>query len=327
LHIHYPIKMKALFFDGILKYSEQEAIPVPGEGEALIRILMAGICNTDIEIVKGYKGFKGILGHEFVGIVEEINDPDQRLLGKRVVGDINCACHSDECEFCHKGLYRHCPSRTTLGINGRNGCFAEYITLPVINLYEVPDSVPDHIAVLTEPLAAAFEILEQVDIHPEQEVLIVGDGKLGLLLNYVLTTKTTHITHAGHHLSKLKIVEPNGGTIFLSDELPNHQYDIVIEATGNKDGFFFSLNHTKPRGIILLKSTFADEIQLDLSPVVVNEITIIGSRCGLFKPAIKYLKSGTNLSPLIQSLYPIDEGIEAFEKAKNKECLKVIIYF
>lgn len=319
--------MKALVFDGKLKLSFNEPIPVPEPGEALIRVLMAGICNTDFEISKGYKGFRGILGHEFVGIAEEINDKDKSLLGKRVVGDINCGCRSINCKYCQKGMYRHCPNRTTLGISGRNGCMAEYLTLPVANLLEVPDYISDEIATLTEPLAAAFEILEQIKIAPEDEILIVGDGKLGLLINHALSTTHARITHVGKHFNKLQLIENPSCQIFLPDKMPLKQYDFVIEATGNLSGFQFSMEHIKPRGTLVLKSTLASNLIIDFAPVVVNEITLIGSRCGVLQPAIEYLKSRVDLSPLIQAVYPIDDGIKAFEKAKNKGSLKVLISF
>lgn len=318
--------MKAIYFDGQLHLTDV-AKPTAPAGEALIRILMAGICNTDIEITKGYMGFHGIPGHEFVGIVEEINDNDQSLLGKRVVGEINCACESDDCEFCRQDLGRHCADRTTLGIYKRNGCFAEYITLPLVNLKEVPDSVPDSIATLVEPLAAGFEILEQVQIKPEYEVLIVGDGKLGLLINHALLVTGARITHVGKHVDKLKLVESNNCKTVLLNELSDKQFDIVVEATGSISGFQFSIQHTKPRGIIVLKSTIASNQQIDLAPVVINEITIVGSRCGLFQPAIDYLATGVDLSPLIRAVYPIDKGLEAFELACTKGSLKVLIDF
>ena len=319
--------MKALVFDDHLKLSNSEPKPVPPKGEALIKVLMAGICNTDIEITKGYNGFKGILGHEFVGIVEEINDKDQSLLGKRVVGDINCACGKEDCEFCQKGLGRHCPNRTTLGIFGRNGCLAEYITLPIVNLLEVPDSIPNEIATLTEPLAAGFEILEQIVITPDKEILIVGDGKLGILINHALSTTGAKITHVGKYADKLKLVEGNGCQTFPLNEMPRKQFDFVVEATGSMSGFWFSIQHAKPRGTVVLKSTIASDQKLDLSPVVVNEITIIGSRCGLFKPALDYLASGVDLSTLITAIYPIEKGLEAFEVAKTKGSLKVMIRY
>ena len=319
--------MKAIVFDGNLKLSISQPKPVPQKGEALIKVLMAGICNTDIEITKGYMGFQGIPGHEFVGIVEEIIADDQKLLRKRVVGDINCGCGNDDCEYCQQGLSRHCPNRTTLGIYGRNGCFAEYITLPVVNLLEVPDSIPNRIAVLTEPLAAGFEILEQLQFSHNQEVLIVGDGKLGLLINHALSTTGAKITHVGKHSNKLKLVESNTCQTILLNDMPSKQYDIVVEATGNISGFQFSVQHTKPRGSVVLKSTLATDQKIDLAPVVVNEITIVGSRCGLLKPALDYLATGVDLSPLITTVYPIDKGLEAFEAAKRKGNLKVMIQF
>lgn len=319
--------MKAIVFDGEMKLSLNKPKPVPSKGEALIRVLMAGICNTDIEITKGYMGFSGIPGHEFVGVVEDINDENQSLFGKRVVGDINCACGKEECEYCKKGLGRHCPNRTTLGISGRNGCMAEYITLPIVNLLEVPDYIPTEIAVLTEPLAAGFEILEQIDITPDKEVLIVGDGKLGLLINHALSTTGAKITHVGKHSEKLKLVESNRCQTILLDEMPSKQFDVVVEATGSMSGFQFSVQHTKPRGTIVLKSTLANDQKIDLAPVVVNEITIVGSRCGLFRPALDYLVTRVDLSPLITAIYPIDQGLEAFETAKAKESLKVMIRF
>jgi len=319
--------MKALIFDQQLQLSTDEPIPVPPPGEALVKVLMAGICNTDIEITKGYMGFQGILGHEVVGIVEEINANDKRLLGKRVVGDINCACHKDECEFCRRGLGRHCPNRTTLGIAGRNGCMAEYITLPIVNLLEVSDSIPTEIATLTEPLAAAFEILEQIRIAPEQEVLIVGDGKLGILINHALSTTKAPITHVGKHEDKLEIVKKSGSDTFLLGQMPPKQFDVVVEATGDITGFQLSIAHTKPRGTLVLKSTLAANQIIDMAPVIVNEITIVGSRCGLFPPALKYLSEGADLSPVIQSIFPIEQGIEAFREAQKKGSLKVMIRF
>jgi alcohol dehydrogenase len=319
--------MKAIVFDGELRLSANEPKPVPPPGEALIRVLMAGICNTDIEITKGYMGFKGILGHEFVGVVEEINGAGQSFLGKRVVGEINCACQSDDCEYCRQDLGRHCPNRTTLGIAGRNGCLAEYVVLPVVNLFEVPDSISNEIATLTEPLAAGFEILEQLEISAEKEALIVGDGKLGLLINHALSTTKARITHVGKHADKLKLVEGNGCQTILLDEMPAKQFDIVVEATGSMSGFQFSIQHAKPRGTVVLKSTIAANQQIDLAPVVVNEITIVGSRCGVFKPALDYLKTGVDLSPIVQAVFPIEKGVEAFKLAQTRGSLKVMVDF
>ena len=317
--------MKALVFDKELKLSKNEPLPVVPKGEALIRVLIAGICNTDLEITKGYMDFTGIPGHEFVGVVEEINDTDQKLLGKRVVGDINCAC--GVCEYCKTDMGRHCPNRTTLGIQGRNGCFAEYISLPVVNLVEVPSSIPDQLAVFTEPLAAGFEILEQLKISSNQEVLIVGDGRLGLLINHALSTTGAKITHTGKYADKLKLIKDNNCQTILIDKLPDKKYDIVVEATGSISGFEFSLKHTKPRGTLVLKSTLASNQQFDMNSVVINEITIVGSRCGLFQPALDYLATGVDLSQMVTAIYPIEKGLEAFQTAKTKEALKVLIDF
>ncbi len=322
--------MKGLEFDKELVYRIDLPRPEPPEGEALIRVLLAGVCNTDIEITKGYKGFTGILGHEFVGVVEEINHADQRLLGKRVVGEINCACALDSCAYCQQGMGRHCPDRTTLGIFQRDGCLAEYITLPLENLLEVPDHVANQVAVLTEPLAAGFEILEQLDIQSHHDVLIVGDGKLGLLINHAIRTTGASVTHVGKYPGKLKHLESlDGETIVLDKgtEYIGRQYDIVVEATGNISGFQFSVRHTKPRGKLVLKSTLASDQRIDLSPVVVNEITIVGSRCGLFQPAIDYLANGPDLQSLIAAVYPADQAIEAVEHSKRKGSLKVLIDF
>lgn len=322
--------MKALIFDKELKFRTDYPKPSVPEGEALIRVLLAGVCNTDIEITKGYKGFRGVLGHEFVGIVEEIRNSDRHLLGKRVVGEINCACARDECEYCSRNLGRHCPGRTTLGIFQRDGCLADYITLPVENLLEVPDQVSNEVATFTEPLAAGFEILEQVDIRPHHEVLIVGDGKLGLLIHHALSTTGAKISHVGRHPEKLKLLEGLGGTVLLQkkgEEGLGRQFDIVVEATGSINGFRFSVQHARPRGILVLKSTLASDQQIDLSGVVVNEITIVGSRCGLFRPALDYLSGGVDLSPLITATYPASQALEAVEHSKRKGSLKVLIDF
>ncbi len=319
------IRMKALVYDGKLKYSAGEPRPSVSGGEAIVRVLKAGICNTDLEIVKGYKGFSGILGHEFVGIAEEIDGDGRGLLGKRVVGEINCACRREDCEFCRRGLGRHCPSRTALGIFGRDGCFAEYVAVPVENLFEVPDGVPDETAVFVEPLAAAFEILEQIELSPDLEVLIAGDGKLGLLVNHALSTAGAKITHAGKHPEKLKLAGKNGCRTVLLDDMPDRKYDVVVEATGRVGGFKFAVDHVKPRGTVVLKSTLAGSPKIDLNPVVVNEITLVGSRCGRFQPALDYLSKARDLSEMITAAYPIGKGLEAFEAAATPGSLKVLI--
>lgn len=320
--------MKTILFDGKPAFRADYPKPRPAKGEALIRVITAGICNTDIEITRGYKNFDGVLGHEFVGIVEEVNSADSRLSGKRVVGDINCNCNSSTCSYCSRDLGRHCPERTTLGIYHRNGCFAEYTTLPIENLFEVPAGISDHNAVFTEPLAAAFEILTQIDIDPHQEVLIVGDGKLGLLINHALSTTGADITHIGKHPEKLGLIKSNRCNIALQNHLPpKKHFDVVIEATGSPSGFEFSADHTKPRGTLVLKSTLADKSYLDLNPIVVKEITIIGSRCGRFQPALDFLATGVDLTPLITEIFPIEKGLDAFEAAARKGSLKILIDF
>ncbi|WP_462325808.1 MDR/zinc-dependent alcohol dehydrogenase-like family protein [Desulfoplanes sp.] len=319
--------MNALIFSDTLAMTTNAPQPSPEPGEALIRILMAGICNTDTEITKGYMGFTGIPGHEFVGRVETVNDVDTGLPNKRVVGDINCGCNRPACTYCKQGLGRHCPDRTTLGIDRRNGCFAEYITLPVRNLLEVPETLSNKFATLTEPLAAAFEILKQVDITPEHDVLIVGDGKLGLLISHALSTTGAAITHVGKHPGNLAISAKLGsGTILLHD-MPDRKYDVVVEVTGNAGGFGFSVAHTKPRGTLILKSTIAAHGPIDLTPVVVDEITVIGSRCGLFQPALDYLQTGADLSPIIDSVYPFEKALQAFERAQTPGAMKVLLDF
>lgn len=320
--------MKALRFDGKkLIFENSFAKPVTPAGEALVRVLMSGICNTDIEIAKGYMGFTGIPGHEFVGIVEEINAEDQSLLGKRVVGDINCACGKPDCEYCAQSLGRHCTNRTTLGIANRNGAFAEYLTLPVENLLVVPESVSNQMATLCEPLAAGFEILEQVNFSANDEVLIVGDGKLGILINHAVSTAGVKITHVGKYPDKLELAKANGSQTILLEQMPQKKYDIVIEATGSASGFNFSLLHTKPRGILVLKSTIASSQNIDMTSVVVNEITVVGSRCGLFQPALDYLARGVDLSSIISDVFPFEKALEAFEAAKTKGAMKVMLRF
>ncbi|MBP7506729.1 MAG: alcohol dehydrogenase catalytic domain-containing protein [Prolixibacteraceae bacterium] len=319
--------MRALFFDNGLRYISEYPEPVPVEGEALVKIKLSGICNTDIEITKGYMNFKGVPGHEFVGFVEEVNSNDKRLIGKRVVGDINCSCYEPECEYCNKNLGRHCPDRITLGIDRKDGCFAEYLTLPIENLVEVPDCVSDENAVFAEPLAAAFEILEQVEVKSRSKVLIVGDGKLGILINHAISTTDAEIYHVGKHPEKLKHLSSEHCKILHKDEQDNTKYDIVIEATGSLEGFQYSVDHIKPRGILILKSTLAESQNINLSPLVVNEITVVGSRCGIFSRAIDYLKTGVDLTPLVSGIFPIEKGVEAFEAAKEKKAIKILISF
>lgn len=321
--------MKAVVFDEELKLVDNYEKPVPKEGEALVRVTLAGICNTDYEITKGYMGYCGVLGHEAVGIVEEVNDVDKSLVGKRVVPEISYGCKEPDCLWCAQKLYRHCPNRHTLGIFHKDGVFAQYFTMPVEVLFEVPENVPDEQAVFVEPLAAALEILEQHHIKPFEKVVILGDGKLGLITALALNALNIDVTLVGKHLNKLDIARAQGCKTSLLNDFPvEKKYDVVIEATGSISGFETALALTRPRGVLVLKSTVAASKEFNLAPVVIDEITVLGSRCGQFPAALRLLKSGrVDFSPLISAVYPADKAIEAFEKNKEKDTLKVILSF
>ena len=321
--------MKAVVFDKELKLVSDYAKPVPKKGEALIRITLAGICNTDFEITKGYMGYVGILGHEAVGIVEEINDENKSLLGKRVVAEISYGCKDPNCSYCAEKLYRHCPNRHTLGIWRKDGCFAEYMTMPLEVLFEVPDNVTDEQAVFVEPLAAACEITEQLHIKPFEKVVVLGDGKLGLITALTLNAQNIDVILVGKHPNKLDIAKAQGVETYLLNDFPiEKKYDVVVEATGSISGFETALALTKPRGVLVLKSTVAASKEFNLAPIVIDEITVLGSRCGQFGPALRLLKNNRiDFSPLISAVYNADEAIEAFEKNKEKDVLKVLLKF
>lgn len=323
--------MKAIVFndkDG-LHLDNNYKKPVPQKGEALIKVTLAGICNTDYEITKGYMGYNGILGHEFIGTVEEINDEDKSLLGKRVTAEISYGCNNPECEWCAVKNYRHCPDRHTLGIWRKDGCFAEYVTMPLKVLFEIPENVEDEQAVFVEPLAAACEITEQLHIQPIQRVVVLGDGKLGLTTALTLSAQGLDVTLIGKHQNKLDIAKNQGvKTQLLQDTKIENIYDVVVEATGSVSGFETSLSLVKPRGVLVLKSTIATGKELNLAPIVINEITVLGSRCGQFPPALNLLaKHRIDFKPFISAVYSIDDAIEAFEANKSKETLKVLIKF
>ncbi len=319
--------MKAIVFDKELKLDNNYPKPVPQKGEALIRVTLAGICNTDYEITKGYMGYVGVLGHEFVGIVEEVNDEDQSLVGKRVVAEISWGCDDPNCEWCAKKNYRHCPNRHTIGIWKKDGCMAEYITIPTNILFEVPDDVTDEQAVFVEPLAAACEITEQLHIEPTAKVLVLGDGKLGLTTALTLNAHNLDVILVGKHQNKLDIAKAQGvKTQLLSNFTPEKKYDVVVEATGSASGFETSMSLTKPRGVLVLKSTVATGKELNLAPIVIDEITVLGSRCGQFAPALRLLKNKRiDFTPFISKTFTIDNAIEAFEANKSKETLKILI--
>lgn len=317
--------MKALrFIENRLMLSE---IPLPNAGsECLIRVTRSGICNTDLEIVRGYAGFQGTIGHEFVGIVEKADD-SPNLIGKRVVGEINAGC--GVCELCLGGDPRHCPTRTVLGIVGRDGAHAEFLNLPSRNLIEVPNNVPDAQAVFAEPLAAALGITEQVEINPESRVAVIGDGKLGLLCAMTMALTTPHVTQIGKHKNKLDIAEKRNVRGILLDEVSsamNRSFDVVIEASGSESGFATAVDLVRPRGKIVLKSTFHGTPTWQASRVVVDEITIVGSRCGRFAPAVELLASGAiDVSDMIDDEFRLANGVAAMSRAAEKGTLKILL--
>ena len=320
--------MRAVVFDKELQYRTDYSKPVPQEGEALVRVLLAGVCNTDYEITKGYMGYVGVLGHEFVGVVEDVNGGDKSLVGKRVVAEISWGCDSPDCEWCAVKNYRHCPDRHTLGIWRKDGCFADYVTIPTKVLFVVPENVTNEQAVFTEPLAAACEITEQLHIDPCKKVLVQGDGKLGLITAMTLASQNLDVTLVGKHLEKLALVEGLGIKTILLENLGNEKYDVVVEATGSVLGFESAMAHTKPRGVLVLKSTVATGKELNLAPIVIDEITVLGSRCGQFKPALRMLERGAvDFSKLISEVYPVEKSLEAFERNKAKDSVKVLIKF
>src|SRR5262245_5937924 len=297
--------------------------PRPSKGFATIRLLMGGICNTDLELQRGYYGFRGTPGHEFVGEVVSADNPD--LAARRVVGEINLACR--KCEWCRKGLGRHCPARTVLGIVGHPGAFREFLTLPETNLHIVPDSISNEEAVFVEPLAAACEILDQANIPDGAEVAVVGDGKLGLLVAQVLNAHSKNAHLYGRHKNKMRIAEQAGVSVTaVKQKLPSNVYEWVVEATGSREGLKQAIQMTRPRGTIFLKSTVHGPVELDTAPVVVNEITIVGSRCGRFEPALALLQSQKiNVADMISETMPLADGKHAFALAAKPGVLKVLV--
>jgi threonine dehydrogenase-like Zn-dependent dehydrogenase len=293
--------------------------PVPRPGEVRVRVLAAGICNTDLEIARGYMGFEGTLGHELAGVVE-----DGELAGTRVVSEINLACGA--CELCARGLGRHCPTRTVLGILGKDGCFADVVTLPRRNLHPVADRVDPAALVFVEPLAAAYEILEQVHVEPGMRALVLGDGKLGLLAAFVLARAGAITVVAGRHEHKLAIARAYGAQPAKTDEISGRGFDLVVEATGQKRGLARALELVNPRGTVVLKSTFFGSTELDAAKIVIDEIRVVGSRCGPFAPAIAAIESGAfDPRPLISASYALRDGVQALEEAARPGVLKVIL--
>lgn len=316
--------MKALRVEsGKLRLAEI-GIPTAAD-EALIRVTRSGICNTDLEIVRGYAGFEGTIGHEFVGVVESA-DGFPEMVGKRVVGEINVGC--GECELCRKGDPRHCPSRTVLGIKGRDGAHAEFLNLPARNLIEVPDLISDEQAVFTEPLAAAIGITEQVKIENDTNIAVIGDGKLGLLCAMALRLRSDNVALFGRHVSKLAIAEKRGveGIVVDTALKMRGRFDVVVEASGSEAGFATALDLIRPRGKIVLKSTFHGKPQWEAWRVVVDEITVVGSRCGRFQPAIDLLAEGkVDVADMISEEFRLADGVKAMAAAAEKGILKVLL--
>ncbi len=314
--------MKALVFDSGLEVVELP-MPVPGPGEALIRVLSAGICRTDIEIKRGYMKYRGVLGHEFVGMVEKAGN--KYLLGKRVVGEINCVC--GRCVCCKMEMSRHCSNRTVLGIQNRPGAFAEYVTLPESNLHLVPGTLRDDVAVFTEPLAAAFRIVEQLSLLADDRIIVLGDGKLGQLVAQTLWLYSKNIVCVGRHRWKLDLLSKLGITTALDTDTMEGQADIVVEATGTPTGLNRALALVRPEGTVVLKTTCAEGFQLDAVGAVVNEVRILGSRCGPFRPALEALAMGTiETRPMISECYPLSEAVRAMARADDPDVMKIILH-
>jgi alcohol dehydrogenase len=315
--------MRALVFDGKLALKDIDK-PTLETDEALIRVTLAGICGTDREILKGYSAFRGVIGHEFVGRVVEAGEP--AWIGERVVGEINVSC--GECAWCLRGLGRHCPRRTVMGIVNRPGCFAEYVALPLRNLHRVPAGLADEAAVFVEPLAAAAEILTQIRLEPGTRVAVLGDGRLGLLAAQVLKNAGAQVILVGKHEWKLELARSWGIRVMTEEksELRAASLPVVVEATGSPRGLEEALCLIEPRGTVVMKSTFHDSARLDATKLVVDEITLIGSRCGNFSAALDLLQRGQiRVQPLLSKVFPLEEGLEAFEYLERTACLKVCL--
>ena len=307
--------------DRQLRFRSDIPMPVPGIGEALIRVLLAGICNTDLELTRGYYPFAGIPGHEFVGVVEE---GPGTLRGKRVVGEINAACGA--CEACRAERRTHCERRTVLGIARRDGAFAEYLTLPVENLHEVPDEISTEEAVFTEPLAAALEIQEQVRVGSSDRLLVVGDGKLAQLVAQTLSLTGCRLVVSGRHPKKLELLERRGIETMAGSSVADHSFDIAVDCTGDPSGFQAARQALRPRGVLVMKSTYAGDLTVNASSLVVDEITLIGSRCGPFAPAIELLRNRrVDVVPMIHARYPLEHALAAFEHAQRPGILKIVV--
>jgi alcohol dehydrogenase len=314
--------VRAVVFDEKLRYEPDHPDPVAANDECLVSVRLAGICATDLHITRGYMNFRGVLGHEFVGTVA--SGPDE-WSGRRVVCEINCVCR--ECEMCLSGLSSHCRKRTVLGIAGRDGCFADLVAVPVRNLHAVPDVVSDEEAVFVEPLAAGYQVLAQCRIDERTRVCVVGCGRLGLLVAQVLATTGCRLTAVGRNRHKLLLCEKRGvQAVHVDDLIPRQDHEVVVECTGSPAGLDVALQLVRPRGTIVLKSTHADAGPLNLSPLVVNEVTLLGSRCGPFPEAVNALaRQAVDVRPMISKSFPIEQAAEAFAAAQDASNVKVLL--
>lgn len=313
--------MRALVFDRSLEFRGGYPNPVAAPGESIVRVEVAGICGTDLEIARGYMQYRGVPGHEFAGRVVE--SQDARLSGKRVVAEINAGC--GRCAMCAGGLARHCPDRTVLGILGRDGAFAEFLRIPDANLIVIPDSMPDEVAVFAEPVAAAYEIFEQVHLSRNQTIAVIGDGRLGAIVALALKAEKYLLLVAGHHREKLARLAELGLDTAEESSLRD-KFDVAIDCSGSGSGFRRAAELVRPRGKIILKTTAAAAAEINLAPIVVNEISVIGSRCGPFQPALDALAAGKiDPRPLIDGSFALDDGLKAFEAAKNPLNFKILL--
>ncbi|MEZ5353636.1 MAG: alcohol dehydrogenase catalytic domain-containing protein [Bryobacteraceae bacterium] len=313
--------MRAVHLENGTVSVRRAAMPRRPDGFSRIRLIAAGICNTDLELMRGYYGFRGRPGHEFVG--EVVESADSQFIGRRVVGEINLPC--GQCDWCARDLGRHCPRRTVLGIVRHPGAFADFLTLPDRNLHLVPRSMSTERAVFTEPVAAACEILEQVHIPRGQRVAVLGDGKLGLLIAQVLHLHGAHTILYGRHESKLRIARDAGvETVLAPKRMPRADFHFVVDATGSPSGLMTAVGMARPRGVVVMKSTVHGSVPLDAAPVIVNEISLVGSRCGRFEPALRLLPK-LNLDPMIAARFPLDHAPEAFAEASRSGVLKVLL--
>jgi len=315
--------VRALVFDQSLSFQPRHREPVEADGDTLLRVRQAGICSTDLEITKGYMGYKGVLGHEFVG--EVVSSPDKDVVGQRVAGEINCVC--GRCDMCLSGLSSHCRARTVLGILNHDGAFAEFVRLPAMNLHALPKAVDDDQAVFIEPLAAAFQVLKQIKLDGRKWVTVLGDGRLGLLVAQVLRNAGCPVRVIGKHADKLALCEKwQIRSRPLADIVPRHDQDVVVDCTGSASGFELAMQIVRPRGTIVLKSTFAAGKPLNLAPLVIDEINVVGSRCGPFREAIRALaEKQIDVASLIARRMKIEQGVEAMELAGRPGVLKVIL--